>query len=984
MMRGEVEQLLQEGETLVRMRASEGDVVFRAEDGLDRFVAARDDLIEGIDFHRGQGFVEQTMDLPPMDTGELTKLRDAFEKELIEEFNVPGLADETESALSLPDPRGTARLYGNQGQAERALASMRTLHDLVRGRIKPGAFWDEALRAFDTKWNAPLGQRLLRAAFPEMSAAELRNGAHRGFLPGSKRPKGRRLTKDTDALYERAVRMMDEAKADPELRPHAWDIPERGFFDRVDELDLVDASLDTSRPYQVDALRGTVAAPTTHARALRPELPGGENQLTTFLRALSGERKAKAALGEAGQGALGVVDRMFRKLEEHGHGPWFRHVGEGFFRQVLRKAGRADREEYERALEIVNAAWRNGGGERSRLGAAAAAIEKIAGQKNSPIQVAGTGAELVGNYARAWSNAIFQQRLVDRLARARTLTGAPILISKAKRKRVIGSVATTDTGASQLFKDYVEPSSRALEGFMVHKDFPLIDQVFGPQSLRAAIEDTNNPFFRTLQRANLHMKGALLSFSGFHMVALGQSLMAGNLLGGTRVLAGAVGQIPGLGNTQLGGALRSWASEVQGLPEGIRGGAFLDIFGEAGEVYEQAVRSGLQLDTFQRIAEEGFVELVSDLERGVEEAQRGARPGEHVVGQGPAGAFKVLRSPLTGAVNINKALNHGTWEIVHNSGKVQLYAMHLDELMRAFPEASMQQLQRQAAETTNAQMGGLNWRRVFGDAKVRQGLQLMLLAPDWTFANLIVARDLLVGFDPGSVRKDAQGRFSPLFRDMVAPNAASHLARKYWINHAISLFAAKQAMSYAINGHSTIENPGNKSKDKLNVMVGKDGETGAPLFLHTGKQFGEPFELVFDNGAQLVMRKASPILQSASQVVMNRRHAGLGAEQITVPSDSSAVGFLKTIGYSASDAVMPIPFSQAGRAVQKAIEGSPDANREALNIILGSVDLPIRRHFQDTKEGKVKKPSKVMQQRFPSALHSELVPDWQSRMLEIK
>jgi hypothetical protein len=497
-----------------------------------------------------------------------------------------------------------------------------------------------------------------------------------------------------------------------------------------------------------------------------------------------------------------------------------------------------------------------------------------------------------------------------------------------------------------------------LGNFLVHEDFADITKIFGPQTLREAIEHTEPAVFRMLQRFNVISKGAVLSFSGFHMVALVQSIVAATAAPFTFFRSG-LGKVPGFRN------VAKWLGERTDNP--VQAAKFMGLWGEAGGLVEYGVRNGLQLATFERIAQEGFQSFARGVEQAVRQAERDSPGAKQVSGKGPGGFFKALRSPLTGALNFNRMLMTGTWEIVHNSGKSFVFAENLNKLMKKFPEAPMELLAKQAAASANAQMGGLNWRRMYGNAGVRQVLQLGLLAPDWTLSNLIVARDFLVGFVPDVIRKGPGGRFNVAFADLVNTDMAASLARKYWLNAFLAIFGTKQLVNYAINGHTTFENPGGDLRGKLEIYLGREDErNGKPVFLHTGKQFGEPFELVWDGTARLVPRKASPIARTFAGIFHQRDSF---MQPITTPEDSPGIGVLKNFGWAAGQFV-PIPASNLGRAVRNALEGkgSPE---EFANVVLGSLDFPIRRHHTE----KEKKGDDLLSRDLPSYLDLRYVPD---------
>jgi hypothetical protein len=355
----------------------------------------------------------------------------------------------------------------------------------------------------------------------------------------------------------------------------------------------------------------------------------------------------------------------------------------------------------------------------------------------------------------------------------------------------------------------------------------------------------------------------------------------------------------------------------------------MQTWGESADLIEFGIMHGLQFDTVERLAGREIIQFADDLERAVVGADDGVSQSVQI--NGPGGPGVARRSPITGLLNLNKMIHTTTWEIIHNGGKIRVFSHHLDTAMRSFPDRSVAELAREAAARTNAQMGGLNWRRMFGDANVKNVLQLGLLAPDWTTANLFTARDMFLNLvQPGG---PAPGeRFGLLLADVASPDVAAALARKYWLNVFFAGFVTTQLANFALNGHSTFENPGEGAVSKLTVFTGKfDEHNGQPINVHTAKQVLEPFQLVTDP-VKFTTRKASSIVGLVGGVFMQRDRIG---RRLTLPEDGTAAKVGKNAGFLL-ESITPIPLSESINLIRR---GDKRDFRDVANAFTSPFDL---------------------------------------------
>lgn len=728
--------------------------------------------------------------------------------------------------------------------------------------------------------------------------------------------------------------------ADPYLADTAVELPDFAAFKRIirDQIGVVPVAADPNAIAKGAHLRGNL-------KVLRADPKGPLGRGLEFIRAFN-KPKLRASLSDHELAALEILDDLFTKAGIAIHGKWAPHLRQNYLPRIFRRAPGVSKARFEAALAAIK--------QRRASVTSRFFQERIVQDIDQLLELERQGlgtletdvGVIVKSYLDDLSKVSMNQRLHDYLVRNRAMDGAPILI-KGKH--------TAPVAISE--RSYIPIENvPALEGYSIHPDFQLALQAFGPQTLSEAISEVNPGFLRALFKSNLMAKGGLLSLSGFHFVALHQSILAST---GVRAF----------GSFLKHELARTRIKNLTGAVKSPKSNTFLNLWGEAAEMMEYAVAHGLEMDTFEKFAQDTFTGFVNELGHVLKGGNR--------VTLADGRQVRAHNHPLTGLVHMNEMLHRNTWEIVHNSGKGFVWAHHLRNLLDDPKLLHLQpdELAQIAAQRTNSQMGGLAWRRIFGDSRARSMLQTMMLAPDWTIANFNVARDAMVGFFPDLLRKDHLGRFQFGFRDMVNPSIEAKLARQYWLNYAMTGFLVTQAINLAINGHLTFSNPGDDADAKFSVFTGKyDEKNGQPIFALFGKQFREPFQLVWNgpHGAlEFFQRKASPLAQTFTGVVFGRDRFG---RPITQPEDSTGVILGKYFGY-VTGAGLPIPINN----IMAVLNRDHYTALDLLNVASSSFDLSFRR-LKNPKTKEEQEEALIDELGQPSTINRKFLPARQSKL----
>ena len=265
------------------------------------------------------------------------------------------------------------------------------------------------------------------------------------------------------------------------------------------------------------------------------------------------------------------------------------------------------------------------------------------------------------------------------------------------------------------------------------------------------------------------------------------------------------------------------------------------------------------------------------------------------------------RSKVDSFAHFNEALDQFTFGWLQNGYKMAASLHLMEQAMnptaRGFLAKRMfgnqvltqEQAARAAASFANDNFGSLDWFRMASESQSafmrnlaykltsqpgRGMMQVLMFAPDWTFATFRAAYKSM----PGAT--DAPGL------------AAMH--RLYTIKSAMIYMTVANAVNYMFTGHSIFEN-----KNIMRADLGNGRE------MQLSKHFVEPYEWAL-HGMQTALNKAGAVVKTPIGMLTNKQYLSTtGAPDIVRPSMSSWEGVMAYAMYLLK-AIQPISLQQSG------------------------------------------------------------------------
>ena len=230
-------------------------------------------------------------------------------------------------------------------------------------------------------------------------------------------------------------------------------------------------------------------------------------------------------------------------------------------------------------------------------------------------------------------------------------------------------------------------------------------------------------------------------------------------------------------------------------------------------------------------------------------------------------------------------LTHQTFDVMQRKFKVTGYASQKAAWIAKHPNATpveLTQAKRDIAKEVNGAFGGLHWENMGINKNTLEISRALMLAPDWTFSNVVNAKYAFKGGPAGTA------------------------ARKFWVKSAVTGCILTQALSLAVSGQL--------SDHATEVFLGKDknGEdvysnmffAGAPkdatTLFENIRQFG-----AIEGLAHSIASKLGPLGRTAMELGTNKNWMG----KDIVPPGTGFVGGTLKAGAEVASNLAPIPFS---------------------------------------------------------------------------
>lgn len=345
-------------------------------------------------------------------------------------------------------------------------------------------------------------------------------------------------------------------------------------------------------------------------------------------------------------------------------------------------------------------------------------------------------------------------------------------------------------GGGKIPQGYKPVNHRALgpSGGFVH---PEIADVVG--AVLEAPFDGN--IARRVSMLNAFAKKAALSFSFFHHIALAESAFAS--LG-----------IKGLSFTKK---------------SGFRKGLEL-LKNEAGT--KEALRNGLNLGAISDVQVTKVQQALMRMEAGLKKTP-------------------VLGKVAKGIRKGNDLWDKVLWDYWHTGLKSYAYHELYTQALKRSPGINKIELGRDIARSVNNAFGGQTWDLLMKSPKWQQAAHWILLAPDWTYSNIMVA---LSPFEGGHV-----GRFG----------------RAYWRRSIMGGMTFSAMLNYALTSYTDGQGRfpwENEIGHRMDIQLPYKDDKGRRQYIKLGKQMREPLRWVYEPFKQFGAKLAPGIQIAVEQL----------------------------------------------------------------------------------------------------------------------
>ncbi|MDE2469738.1 MAG: hypothetical protein KGL35_13620, partial [Bradyrhizobium sp.] len=244
-----------------------------------------------------------------------------------------------------------------------------------------------------------------------------------------------------------------------------------------------------------------------------------------------------------------------------------------------------------------------------------------------------------------------------------------------------------------------------------------------------------------------------------------------------------------------------------------------------------------------------------------------------------------------------------TWDFAHTGFKLLTAEKLLAKAKLDHPSVPETELRKEIVNYVNNSFGGLNWSQIASDSSSqvlrglitpqgRQGLNILMFAPDWTTATI-------------RAFTSAFGKNSGL-KGLVAPRYTADFARQYQARTILLYFTLANGINMAMSGH-----PIWKNKDKTRVEF-KDGTT-----MQLSKHAMEPYEWM-QHPEQTLANKMG-FLPHAAIIYWGEKQYPFGPDL----EDKSSMGKMKQImGQGIPFQAQSAMQAPKGEGIQRFISGS--------------------------------------------------------------
>ena len=372
----------------------------------------------------------------------------------------------------------------------------------------------------------------------------------------------------------------------------------------------------------------------------------------------------------------------------------------------------------------------------------------------------------------------------------------------------------------------------------------------------------SNAFLNVFDKANSVYKQSQLGFSGFHMVALSESML-GNI---------------GITETvKLLNPIRMYDEIAKG-----NWGIYKDD-----TIAKQAIEDGLQLGATLDLDRGTVEKIADDVTSFVEKIP--------VVGK----FFKFIPKTLGKVQRLN---NQVLWDYLHNNYKLECYKLYATQEAERLGRALTKAERREIAQWVNDSFGGQVWENLGIAPSQRRTEQRILLSPDWLRST---TRQFLamLSTEKGAKFLNEKSKENAFWKkakeiaeewginsnteDIEASSLRGRISKAFWLRALIYSAILYNLMNAFFRYRDKEEYPqyypkkmtikdysllGNSKGSKTFVFIGRNSD-GTERYLRLGKQFREMPEML-EKPLEKLGGKASPMIQIGSQILTGHTASG--------------------------------------------------------------------------------------------------------------
>ena len=383
----------------------------------------------------------------------------------------------------------------------------------------------------------------------------------------------------------------------------------------------------------------------------------------------------------------------------------------------------------------------------------------------------------------------------------------------------------------------------------VHPDIakPVLTVFDTPAGHNAMLElaDNTNAVYKQLQ----------LGFSGFHIVALSESMLGNLGVKGTLKFLNPAKIFDEVGKGNWG-IYKDDSLAKQAIDDGLQFGATLDL-------------------------DRNLIENVAD------NTVKWIEKHIPVIGGQIANVVKPAANVFTAAQKLNSKI---LWDYFHNNYKLECYKMLCAQ--EGADHKLSDSERKEIAHWVNDSFGGQVWENLGIRPSQRRIEQRVLLSPDWLRSTTRQFLAMFSGINKNETWKNAkelgeEWGIDSLTKDVQASDMRGKIARRYWVRSLVYSAILYNALNAAFRAWDRDKNPDlypknmsiadytlfkNVKDNRTHIFVGRNSD-GTERYLRLGKQFREVPEIVL-KPIEKLGGKASPIVQMTSQALTGSTASG--------------------------------------------------------------------------------------------------------------